>query len=83
MIIALIGGLIALYLYAIKPASPKRKNLKPFMGRYYAHRGLFNNKSTAPENSLKAFKLAIENNYGIDLDVRLTKDKIQIGRAHV
>lgn len=78
MIIALIGGLIALYLYAIKPASPKRKNLKPFVERYYAHRGLFNNKSTAPENSINAFKLAIENNYGIELDVRLTKDKIPV-----
>ena len=38
-----------------------------------AHRGLFNNKEIY-ENTISAFKLAIENNYAIELDVHLTKD---------
>ena len=38
----------------------------------YAHRGLHG--SGVPENSLKAFQLAKENGYGIELDVHLLKD---------
>ncbi|WP_409227630.1 glycerophosphodiester phosphodiesterase family protein [Gudongella sp. SC589] len=78
MLIALIGGLLALYLYAIKPNSPSKKNLKPFLGRYYAHRGLFDNSSDAPENSLNAISLAVEQGYGVEFDVRITRDKILV-----
>ena len=38
-----------------------------------AHRGIHDNKEI-PENSLKAFKLSIENNLTIELDIQLTKD---------
>jgi glycerophosphoryl diester phosphodiesterase len=47
-------------------------------GWLYAHRGFHDNKSDAPENTLKAFQLAVENNYGIELDVQLTKDKVPV-----
>lgn len=40
-----------------------------------AHRGYHNNKKGIPENSVLAFKKAIDNNYLIELDVRLTKDQ--------
>lgn len=40
-----------------------------------AHRGYHNNKKGIPENSVLAFKKAIDNKYLIELDVRLTKDK--------
>lgn len=43
-------------------------------GMKYAHRGLFNNQGNAPENSMEAFRAAIDEGYGIELDVRLTKD---------
>ena len=39
-----------------------------------AHRGVFDNKKV-PENSIKAFKTAMNNNYVIEFDVHLTKDK--------
>ncbi len=39
-----------------------------------AHRGLYDNVNV-PENSISAFKNAVEKGYGIELDVRLTKDK--------
>lgn len=42
-----------------------------------AHRGLFNNVDV-PENSLLAFKRAIDKNIPIELDVRLTKDNILV-----
>ena len=38
-----------------------------------AHRGMHNNK--IEENTIKAFQKAIDNNYLIELDVHLTKDK--------
>jgi len=46
-----------------------------FKGWHYAHRGLHDNKTDAPENSEKAMRLAVENGYGIELDVQLTKDE--------
>lgn len=48
------------------------------MGRHYAHRGLFDNQSEAPENSLAAFRKAVEEDYGIEWDVQLSKDKIPV-----
>ena len=38
-----------------------------------AHKGMFNNIDI-PENSIKAFKLAIKNKLPIELDIQLTKD---------
>ena len=36
-----------------------------------AHRGVFNN-TTIPENSMKAFRKALELNYPIELDIQFT-----------
>lgn len=72
----LIIGII--YLVLIMPKMLNRRKFCAFNDIYYAHRGLHNNSSNAPENSLEAFKLAVENGYGIELDVQLTKDKIPI-----
>lgn len=38
-----------------------------------AHRGVHNNKNI-PENSIEAFKLAIEKEYAIEFDIQITKD---------
>ncbi|MCQ2554703.1 MAG: glycerophosphodiester phosphodiesterase [Clostridia bacterium] len=40
----------------------------------FAHRGLYDN-ITSPENSLSAFRKAVEKGYAIELDVHLTKDE--------
>ena len=46
----------------------------PFMTtRPIAHRGYYDNV-TIPENSLLAFKRAVEHDYMIELDIQLTKD---------
>ena len=42
-----------------------------------AHRGMFSNP-TIPENSIMAFKKALEFSYPIELDVQLTKDNILV-----
>ena len=48
---------------------PKLNSLK---GWAYAHRGLHGNG--LPENSMAAFRAALEGGYGIELDIHLTKD---------
>ncbi len=49
-----------------------------FTGVLYAHRGLHDNKSDAPENSMPAFKKAVDGGYGIECDVQLTKDNVPV-----
>ena len=71
MIVILI--IILFYLYAIYPNTSRKAQMKPYEERYIAHRGLFNNKDI-PENSITAFRKAVENDYGIELDVQLTTD---------
>ncbi len=48
------------------------KDLKWIRDGYFAHRGLHN--KIIPENSLAAFKHAVQNGYHIELDIRITKD---------
>ena len=63
---------VLLYFCFMMP-SFRYRGAKPFCGkRYYAHRGLHGNGVC--ENSMEAFRLAMESGYGIELDVRLTKD---------
>lgn len=70
--------LAVLYLLAIKPRLSKKREWIPFKEVYYAHRGLHDNKSQAPENSMAAFRKAVKAGYGIELDVQLTKDGIPV-----
>ncbi len=76
----LIGAavLVLLYFLAIMPRLSHRKERKDFLGVYYAHRGLHDNTSDAPENSLAAFQKAVKAGYGIEMDVQLTKDKVPV-----
>ena len=53
----------------------RQSALDSFKACYIAHRGLFDNAKDAPENTLLAFKRAVESGYGIELDVQLSKDK--------
>ena len=49
-------------------------NIEPFLKTTpFAHRGLHG--GTMPENSLSAFRAAVEKGYGIETDIRFTKDK--------
>ena len=70
--------LIVLYLLAVMPKLRHNPEVKKMDGWLYAHRGLHDNKSEAPENSLKAFALAVEKGYGIELDVQLTLDQVPV-----
>ena len=48
-----------------------QKKWAPFMHWDYAHRGLHDNMWGVPENSMPAFKAAVDKGYGIELDVHL------------
>ena len=48
-----------------------------FENLFFAHRGVHDNIKI-PENSILAFKEALNNNLNIELDVQLTKDNILI-----
>lgn len=65
---------VVLYMLAIMPRMLKRADRLPFLGILYAHRGLHDNSTDAPENSMKAFAKAVEAGYGIEMDVQLSKD---------
>ncbi|MCM1145742.1 MAG: glycerophosphodiester phosphodiesterase [Blautia sp.] len=70
--------LIVQYLLLIMPRIFGKPKKYPYLGVYYAHRGLHDNQRAIPENSMKAFRGAVEDGYGIELDVQLTKDGIPV-----
>ncbi len=72
--LGIIVVLVVLYLFMIMPRITDKPDMTSFQGWLYAHRGLHDNKSSAPENSPAAFQKAVENGFGIELDIQLTKD---------
>lgn len=78
MILICIFALTALYFLMIMPRVAGKPDLSPFVGWMYAHRGLHDNETNAPENSLRAFRKAVEGGFGIELDVQLTSDGIPV-----
>ena len=69
--LAILAGLIFLL---IAPA--RKADMSAFEGHDFAHRGLHDNSGDAPENSLRAFEKACQAGYGIELDVRYSKDGV-------
>ena len=68
-----IAGATGAYLYSICPRLKDRADMKPFTeNKVYAHRGMHGGK--IEENTLEAFAKAVENGYGIELDVRVSAD---------
>lgn len=74
--LGILGGLLLLlvlfYFVAVMPRFSKKKEIRSFASYKYAHRGLHG--EGVAENSLTAFRLAVESGYGIELDVRLSRD---------
>ena len=67
--------LLGLWLFLIAPGSSK--GMEKFKKAKYAHRGLHGTVDAdtyAAENSLTAFKRAVDHGFGIELDVHVTKD---------
>lgn len=63
----------AVWLWLIAPG--KGADFIEFHKYDYAHRGLHNKDNGVPENSEKAFRLAVQHGFGMEFDLQLTKDK--------
>lgn len=66
--------LLLLYLFLIFPADGRKA--KAWKGRYIAHRGLHG--GDVIENTLPAFRRAVEKGCGIELDVQLSSDGVAV-----
>ena len=71
IVLGILLALFILYFLALR-CRHGHKTLKELQGWGYAHRGLHG--EGVPENSMEAFRLALEGGYGIELDVHLMKD---------
>lgn len=65
-------ALLILLLVLFLTAPGRHPGIKKYRGAKFAHRGLHGEGRA--ENSLSAFSAAVEQGFGIELDVRLTKD---------
>lgn len=75
VLLAIVVFVVVLYLLMVMPRVFGKSDTEKFMQHLYAHRGLFDNETDAPENSMKAFQKAVDAGFGIEMDVQLTKDK--------
>lgn len=81
IVLICLGCILALafiYLMMIMPRMTGRPDTEPFRNWLYAHRGLHDNTSDSPENSIRAFRKAVEAGFGIELDVQMTKDGVPV-----
>ena len=69
--LGVILGIFLLYILSLR-CRKGHPGLKALRGWSYAHRGLHN--STRPENSMSAFRAALQKGYGIELDIHLLSD---------
>ena len=70
-ILLVLAVVFVLYLLCLRCG--RRQDWAKFRGRRFAHRG-FHDKPRIPENSIPAFKRAVQCGFGAELDVHLMKD---------
>lgn len=73
IIVVVLMTMFGITLFCIAPNRGREEQMMPYRRKFIAHRGLFNH-TDAPENSMPAFRRAVESGYGIELDVQLTRD---------
>ena len=74
LLIWCIGVLLLLIWFCVKPGRLSAAQAAPFYGVNHAHRGLYAQDQSVPENSLPAFAAAAEKGYGMELDIQLSLD---------
>ena len=71
-------GTAAAWAFAVKPRVWGKPDLSEIRRYDYAHRGFFDPTKGIPENSLAAYRAAVEHGYGITMDVRITRDGVPV-----
>ena len=76
MTVALIilAVVLAVILFLISPTFRRHEDRKLLTGMHIAHRGLHDLKENTPENSMPAFKEAIDHGFCIENDIHITAD---------
>lgn len=74
----MIFGFLSLLYFALIRPRLRKPDASPFVGCCFAHRGLHDIALGIPENSLSAFKRAVNLGYGIELDVQLSSDGVPV-----
>src|SRR5690554_5306734 len=75
IILLLVLGVSSLIRFARAAEKRDPAELAWLQGTLIAHRGLHDENRTVPENSIPAFRRAVEKGFIIELDVAMTKDK--------
>ena len=73
ILLLVIIGFVILLGFLLAPGMSGRRKVRRFLGVRWAHRGLHDRKKGIPENSLAAFRKAVERGCGIELDVQSDK----------
>lgn len=73
IILAVLILCCVLYLLLLRPEKRKRE-MSVYQHTMFAHRGYHNKERCIPENSMAAFRAAVNHGYGIELDIHITKD---------
>ncbi len=60
--------------FVLRPGRFDAAQREAVLGVNHAHRGLHTQDTSVPENSLAAFRAAVQAGYGIELDIQLSKD---------
>ncbi len=74
-LLILICMILLIYILAVWPRTSRLPEVMEYNGTLFAHRGLHNREKYVPENSMEAFRMAVRQGYGIELDVHITKDR--------
>ena len=76
VLLIIIASILLVILFFIAPGNKRKCNDTSWLYKdYIAHRGVFNNEQGVVENTVSAFKKAIEKHYSIETDLHLTKDE--------
>lgn len=67
-----------LILFLIAPARGRKARRREVLDHIFAHRGFFDNANGVPENSMSAFRRAVEAGYGIETDIHLSRDGVAV-----
>ncbi len=72
--LGVVAALIGLFLFLVFPTVRRHRDREVLKGRFIAHRGLHGLLDNTPENSLNAFKRAVELGFAIEIDIHITRD---------
>lgn len=78
IIAAVLLAIFILLIYLIAPGRCDKSRYKWFTSTNFAHRGLYSSDQKVPENSIEAFRKAVDAGYGIEFDIEMTKDNIPV-----